>query len=521
MKKILYTILAIIFTLIANAQDGSNLFNDAIVHTIEINKPSNPYLFDTVVVWHQNTMAGYPQKYDTVNIIFDGVALSNVGFRCKGRESFMQEYYKKPFKVKLSKHISDQKLDGIKEFNLHPAMGDPSQLRDKISYDLFRNEGINTVRVSFAKVYINGTYWGLYSIVETYNKPFLKTNFGNKGGNLYKANNNIGTGSPKFDWPISGQASTAEDTLALMHGMELKTNESEADHSKFIKLLDIINHTPETNFADSIVKYFNVPYFLKIIAIDFTLINTDGYLVGGDNFYIYYNTDTGKFDWIPWDYNWSMNYNDPSFNGLSSNPLFSNNVLVEKILNVPEFKTEFYQNICNFLDAQFNSSIMYARVDNLKTLIKAAVYSDTNKSFTNTDFDNNTAFTSVPFWIFNNPVPAIKQFVDDRNAYLHNEFLISGFDCTPSSAIDEMTNDNKDISIFPNPANNYFTITQNRNIENSKFIIFDQLGRIFKADYLSSDTQVIDISELPIGIYFLKINNVKSQTFKIIKINQE
>jgi spore coat protein CotH len=60
-------------------------------------------------------------------------------------------------------------------------------IREKICYNLLRESGVKAPRVSFAKVYLNNVYWGLYSIVEQVDKTFLKENFRNKNGNLYKA----------------------------------------------------------------------------------------------------------------------------------------------------------------------------------------------------------------------------------------------------------------------------------------------------------------------------------------------
>lgn len=489
------------------AQSGVNLFNDALVHTIEINKASNPSLIDTLKEWHyQSLILGIPEKWDTVNVIFDGVTVHNSGIRCKGHESFLQEYWKKPLKIKANKFINTQTIDGIKEFNLHSAMGDPSQMRDKISYDIFRNEGVHTARTSFTKVYINGEYWGLYTIVENLDKQFLLSNFGNNNGNLYESNNTII--SPPFTWSIIGQPHTHADTLALMQGMELKTNTTSPDHSIFIKLLDVINNTSIQEFPDSINKYLNVPGFLKIAAIDFVMLNTDGYLNGGGNFYLYYNTGIKKFDWIPFDYNWSINYllygspDDPAYMGLVSNPLFLKTVLLEKIMSFQQFKTQFYQNVCNLLNSQFNSNVINQRVDAWKALIANDVYADTKKSFSNSAFDDNTAFTGVSFYLFPAQVPAIKQFASDRNSYLNNQFSIIGFNCIPSGINEELV---LNLTLYPNPVNEllYVQLPPGERILN--YEIINVLGQVvITGEFESGMPTTISVSNLKSGLYIFK-----------------
>lgn len=55
-------------------------------------------------------------------------------------------------------------------------------------YKFIRDLGLLAPRTSYAKVYINEQYWGLYMLVESVDKTFLKDHFGSKGndGNLYK-----------------------------------------------------------------------------------------------------------------------------------------------------------------------------------------------------------------------------------------------------------------------------------------------------------------------------------------------
>lgn len=461
------------------AQSGLNLFNDQIVHTIEIIRPNNSHLIDTLSAWHlQALIFNTPEEYDTVTIIFDGTIIVNCGIRCKGRESFLQEYKKKPLKIKPNKFVNNQTIDGIKEFNLHSAMGDPSQMRDKICYDIFRNSDVKTARVSFAKVFINGNYHGLFSIVENIDKQFLETNFGNNDGNLYESNNTVI--NPPFAWKINGQPKILEDTLTLIKDMELKNNTSKPDHSKFIKFLDVLNNSSSANFPDSISKYFNIHSFLKIAAIDFILLNTDSYLNGGGNFYLFYNIETSKFEWIPYDYNWAINYlldqtsDDPAYKGLISNPLFNKTVLLNRILNVNQFKLEFYNNIYEQLLHRFNSFVIDEKVNNLKALIASDVYKDTNKSFSDSEFDDNTTFTSVPFYIFQSPVPAIKQFTYDRNQYLTDQLVKVGFSFVDVK-IEEPKLSPKMTLLFPNPASTLVQINSNFSV--AQINVYSILGQ--------------------------------------------
>ena len=63
---------------------------------------------------------------------------------------------------------------------------DASQMHERAGYWLFRQMGIPAPRAVHAKLTINGIYTGLYSLVEQIDSRFIKENFDDNEGNLYK-----------------------------------------------------------------------------------------------------------------------------------------------------------------------------------------------------------------------------------------------------------------------------------------------------------------------------------------------
>lgn len=76
------------------------------------------------------------------------------------------------------------------------------------------------------------------------------------------------------------------------------------------------------------------------------------------------------------------------------------------------------------------------------------------------------------------------------------------------------------IIIYPNPCTNYFTINLISNIQNYlNYILFNQVGLKIKEDYVYNNEILVDISDLPKGIYILKLKLDKYfLTKKIIKL---
>ena len=68
------------------------------------------------------------------------------------------------------------------------------------------------------------------------------------------------------------------------------------------------------------------------------------------------------------------------------------------------------------------------------------------------------------------------------------------------------------IKIYPNPASDIITISTN--IHKEAIIITNILGEILIEKSIESTSEIIDLSSLKKGIYFITINN---KTEKIIK----
>lgn len=82
-------------------------------------------------------------------------------------------------------------------------------------------------------------------------------------------------------------------------------------------------------------------------------------------------------------------------------------------------------------------------------------------------------------------------------------------------------NENKtetNISIFPNPFNDKFTINFSSFTPNDKFIIIDQTGRVILEDFINSNPVQINFKEYSEGMYFVKVIGKINNTFKIFKL---
>jgi spore coat protein CotH len=138
--------------------------------------------------WQQLKNNIRAEQYFRADFWFDGQPFKNVAIRPKGMSSLMSARGgdRMPLKVDFNFFNTAQTFRGIKKLNLNNGFSDPTLIRETIAYELFEQMDLPTPRRAFADVWVNDIHLGLYTIVEQVDKAFLRRNFANPEGNLYK-----------------------------------------------------------------------------------------------------------------------------------------------------------------------------------------------------------------------------------------------------------------------------------------------------------------------------------------------
>ena len=98
-----------------------------------------------------------------------------------------------------------QNLHGYRTINFNNAWRDPTYTREVLTYDLLERY-MPSPRNAFARVYLNGSFWGVYIIAEQINKDFLEKHFEDASGVRFKGDRPSGTGlnTSTFEYFSSG-----------------------------------------------------------------------------------------------------------------------------------------------------------------------------------------------------------------------------------------------------------------------------------------------------------------------------
>jgi spore coat protein CotH len=148
--------------------------------------------------------------------------------------------------------------------------------------------GQNCFQTAFAKLFVNGEYFGLYLRVENMDADFLKNTLLGENGNLYKATKD-GACMSIFD--------------DIENDWEKKSGITEnCDDLK--KLISDVNFVSDSLYLDFIKSNFNYSQFVNMLALNIYLANASTYY---HNYYVYHYPN-GKWEILPWDMDKTLSY---------------------------------------------------------------------------------------------------------------------------------------------------------------------------------------------------------------------
>ena len=201
-----------------------------------------------------------------------------VGLRIKGRWGSARDLDSKAaFKVKMNFSVPGQTLYGIKKFTFNNMVQDPSMLHEALSYRLFRAMGVAAPRVGYANIFLNGTRYGLYANIETYDKVMFKRWSPVETDHLY------------------------EGSYGTEIGADLEVDEgSETDKSDVIELKNLNDSLSGQAWFNTIRTKVNLNQMIMNWAVEHYIGHWDGYTRGWPNNYYVYKPVNGLFTMHPW-----------------------------------------------------------------------------------------------------------------------------------------------------------------------------------------------------------------------------
>lgn len=278
------------------------------------------------------------------------------------RGSHIRELKKKSYHLTFNKPTTTRK---VKELHLNAEFTDPSLLRNKLSFDFFKEIGCLAPSARFVNVKLNGKNEGVYLELESVDEHFLNDRQLPSGAIFYAVD-----GDANFSL-MSDLDKTVKKSL--LQGYERKFG-TEQDDVHLHKTILQINTISRADFEKEIVKTIDVEQYLRWLAGVVFTQNFDGFV---HNYTLYRNGESGLFEMIPWDYDatWGRDVNGEVM-GEDYLRIEGFNTLTARLLDVKTFLHRYRNLLETILNNQFTVAHLQPKVEALHALIRPYMLKD-------------------------------------------------------------------------------------------------------------------------------------------------
>ena len=329
------------------------------------------------------------EEYVSCDVEIGGKTFTDVGIRPKGNTSLSSIVHdpdsdRYSFKLEFDKYIEGQTCFGLDKLVLNNNYADATNMKEAIVYDMYRFLGADASLYNYARLSVNGEYFGVYLALEAVEESFMLRNYGAANGALYKPEGmNIGGGGKGGDGGGSGGANlnyTDDDLDSYETIWEGEvTDTGKQDHKRVVAALKAVSE------GKDLETYLDVDNILRYMAVHTFVVNADS-LSGNmaHNYYLY--ESGGRLNILPWDYNLSfggMNGGDASsvVNDAIDTP-FSGTQFFDALLENEEYRKQYHAYLSTIVEEYVFGGGFDAAYTRIRAQIDTLVETDPNALYT-------------------------------------------------------------------------------------------------------------------------------------------
>ena len=427
------------------------------------------------------------------NSIIDEV-VENVGIRVRGNTS--RTAIKKSWKLSFNSFVAGRKFHGLEKINLNGEHNDPSIIRSSLAMDLYRDIHMASSRTHHVLLKINdgSQVEGVQIHLEQIDEEFVQAWYANKDSSLYKCLFKGARANLNWVWPGDG------DAYKYLGGGETyeEKNLDDPDYADLAEFIDFINFSSDALFADELGYRFSLDNFLRAMAADVALGNWDNYWFGANNFYLFFNADSGRFEYIPYDVdncfgvdflgtNWAtrpwLTWGDGGY-GSEGGDLPA---LIKRVLLHEPYRDQIRRYLRELVEGPFYLPAMEDRIDEVKALMGpfafAGSYDNGNMDWGYTTQMFHESYTEPETyrdwgwgWDY-----GLKPYIVDRNSFLYG--TVAPVDPYPELRINEIQSSN--LTSIADEWGDFDDWVEVVNVGSEPF----QMGGLFLSDEVSNPTR--------------------------------
>ena len=464
----------------------------------------------------------------------------NIGIEIRGASSSSYPQY--PYGIETrtttnaNNNVSILGMPAENDWVLLSNFNDRSLLRNPLAFKLFGEMGNYSPRTSLAEVLIDSVYKGIYVFGEKIKRDNNRVHIANlthkdiigdelTGGyilqqNYWNENNSFQSNyspidHPGFDVHFVYEYPNPDSMLPIQ-----KTYIASYVDSLERALYSADFADPDAGYR----KYLDVKSFIDYFLVNELARNADGFKKS-----VFYhkdkNSNGGKLKAGPvWDFDWAWkNLYGCSIYEVTDGSGWAHH---NNDCNTDNYSTGWYVRL--FQDSTFNDELQCTYKNYRETILDTAhifAYMDSVQSLVQNAQVRH--FQKWPVLGMSGPAPELGPFAATYNSEIDTlkswiKLRLNWLDanipgvCKSTSTTEKLSLNS--FKCYPNPSYDQIAISMDTEFKNKRFSLYDFTGKLVKHGMLESNYSIINISDLPKGIYFMDaFDDNHHYTEKIIK----
>ena len=345
--------------------------------------------------------------YCSLLVLDNGATNHGVGARYRGNTSYTgfggAAPVKKSLNIEIDHSLTNADLMGFDTFNLNNAYQDETIMREALYFGVMRHYTVCPAG-ALAQLYINGTNWGVYSLVQQQDGRLINEYFRSNDGDRWRAPN-MPTGGPGGGF--SALAYLGNTNLATYRAnYELKSDPNTNAWPRLINAIYVFNTAATNLLRDKAEDVLAVDRWLWFLAVENLFADDDSYFNKGADYMFYYEPESGRIHPVEHDGNEAFFAGDAQLSPVQG-ATASNRPVLCRLLSIPELRQRYLAHLRTVLQEYFNPTVMIPLINQYSALSVTALAADPKKGYTS-------------MTVYTNDLNALKTFVTNRFRFLTN-----------------------------------------------------------------------------------------------------
>ena len=311
------------------------------------------------------------------------------------RGAHTRKFKKKSFMVEFN---DPSLFHHQKTLHLNAEFNDYSLLRSKLSFNLFHKLNVLTPNAEHIMLTHNDLFSSIYLKLDSIDEYYLQNNNLPDGPIYYAQNDDANFSLLRPD--------DFKPKKSLLDGYMRKYGSDQDDHSVEI-LIYKINTLSKEEFLTEIDNLLDVERYLSWLCGVICTQNFDAFI---QNYALYQNGKTNRFEIIPWDYDatWGRDINGRIMT-YDYIPITGYNTLTARLLACAPFKARYREKLEQTIETVFTVQELEKEINDLHQLLRPYAVNDTFLKNKLSYFDSEPDF--------------ILKYIHDRVNYIKKELV--------------------------------------------------------------------------------------------------